>query len=165
MSGTPTVLTVCLGNICRSPTAAAAIDEAADAAGVPVTVTSAGTGSWHIGKPPDRRMRAAAADEGLELTGRAQQVDAAMLAEADLVLVMDAHNLAAVQRLANEAGVDTPIRMFREFDPDAGDDLEVPDPYYGGRDGFVEVVAICRRTASEVVAHLSAGRDRGAAAG
>ena len=165
MSDVPTVLTVCLGNICRSPTAAAAIEEAADAAGVPVTVTSAGTGSWHVGKLPDRRMRAAAAEEGLELTGRAQQVDADLLAEADLVLVMDAHNHADVQRLADQAGVDTPVRMFREFDPQADDDLEVPDPYYGGAEGFAEVVAICRRTAGEVVAHLSAGRDQGAAAG
>ncbi len=165
MSATPTVLTVCLGNICRSPTAAAAIEEAARAAGVPISVASAGTGRWHVGKPPDRRMRAAAAEDGLTLTGRAEQVDARMLAEADLVLVMDRSNLTDVQRLADDAGIRTPIRLFREFDPAADTDLEVPDPYYGGREGFTEVVAICRRTAAEVVAHLAEGTDRGTAAG
>lgn len=169
MSTTPTVLTVCLGNICRSPTAAAAIEEAASAAGVPVSVASAGTGRWHVGKPPDRRMRAAAAEDGLTLTGRAEQIDARMLAEADLVLVMDRSNLTDVQRVAEDAGIDVPIRLFREFDPgrdpESPSDLEVPDPYYGGREGFAEVVAICRRTAAEVVAHLAAEHDRGTAAG
>ncbi|MFP4635563.1 MAG: low molecular weight protein-tyrosine-phosphatase [Nitriliruptoraceae bacterium] len=161
MAERPVVLTVCLGNICRSPTAAAAIAEASAQAGVEVEVSSAGTGDWHLGSPPDRRMRAAAADEGLTLDGTAEQVDARRLADADLVLVMDHSNLADVQRLADAAGVEADIRLLREFDPQAQDDLEVPDPYYGGPDGFTEVVAIARRTAAEVVAHLTPGRDQG----
>lgn len=164
MSEPPVVLTVCLGNICRSPTAAAAIAEAAAHAGVEVEVRSAGTGDWHLGSPPDRRMRAAAADEGLTLEGTAEQVDAQRLDEADLVLVMDRRNLADVQRLAEAGGVEADIRLFRAFDPQGQDDLEVPDPYYGGPDGFTEVVAITRRTAAEVVAHLAARRDQGPAA-
>jgi protein-tyrosine phosphatase len=154
----PVVLTVCLGNICRSPTAEAALREAAAAAGFDLEVRSAGTGDWHVGDPPDARMRAAAAEVGLELSGAAAQVDAAALRDADLVLAMDRSNLAALERLALLADIDTPIRLYREFDPEADGALEVPDPYYGGPDGFAEVVAIARRTAREVVAHL-AGED------
>jgi protein-tyrosine phosphatase len=151
----PIVLTVCLGNICRSPTAEAALREAAVAAGVELEVRSAGTGDWHVGRPPDTRMRAAAAEVGLALTGTAAQVDADALREADLVLAMDRSNLAALERLALLADVTTPIRLFREFDPEADGQLEVPDPYYGGHEGFAEVVQIARRTAREVVAHLA----------
>ncbi len=154
----PVVLAVCLGNICRSPTAEAALREAAADAGVDLEVRSAGTGGWHLGDPPDARMRRAAAERGLTLTGMAAQVDASALAGADLVLAMDRRNLADLQRLADRTGVDTPIRLYREFDPDAGDDLEVPDPYYGGPDGFVEVVELARRAARGVVAHLAQER-------
>lgn len=156
----PVVLTVCLGNICRSPTAEAALREAAAEAGVDLEVRSAGTGNWHVGEPPDARMRSAAAEVGLELSGTAEQVDADALREADLVLAMDRSNLAALERLALLADIDTPIRLFREFDPEADGGLEVPDPYYGGTDGFAEVVAIARRTAREVVAHLTAADER-----
>ena len=154
----PVVLAVCLGNICRSPTAEAALREAADSAGVDLEVHSAGTGRWHLGDPPDARMRRAAAQQGLTLTGVAEQVDADALAEADLVLAMDRRNLADLQQLAAGRGVDTPIRLYREFDPEAGDDLEVPDPYYGGPNGFVEVVEVVRRAAPGVVAHLAGER-------
>jgi protein-tyrosine phosphatase len=153
----PVVLTVCLGNICRSPTAEAALREAAADAGVELDVRSAGTGDWHVGGPPDARMRSAAAAVGLELTGVAAQVDADALREADLVLAMDRSNLATLERLALLADVTTPIRLYREFDPDADGQLEVPDPYYGGPEGFAEVVRIARRTAREVVAHLAGG--------
>ena len=153
---TPTVLTVCLGNICRSPTAEAALIAAADEAGIELRVRSAGTGGWHVGAPPDPRMRQAAAEVGLELEGAAAQVDAAMLAEADLVVAMDRSNLRDLRRLAEGSGVATPIHLFRDFDPDPGDG-QVPDPYYGGPDGFVEVVDICRRTSRELVRRLADG--------
>jgi protein-tyrosine phosphatase len=152
---TTTVLAVCLGNICRSPTAEAALREAAAEAGLDLHVRSAGTGDWHVGSPPDRRMRSAAAEVGLTIDGTAEQVDAHMLDEADLVLAMDRSNLRDLERLAATAEVTTPIRLFRAFDPEPGDG-EVPDPYYGGPDGFVEVVDIVRRTAREVVRHLAA---------
>jgi protein-tyrosine phosphatase len=155
----PLVLTVCLGNICRSPTAEAALREAAADAGFDLEVRSAGTGDWHVGNPPDPRMRAAAAAVGLELAGTAMQVDADDLREADLVLAMDRSNLRTLERIARLADIDTPIRLYREFDPAADGDLEVPDPYYGGPDGFSEVVAIVRRTARNVVAHLDAGHS------
>jgi len=153
------VLTVCLGNICRSPTAEAALVEAASEAGVALEVASAGTGDWHLGHPPNPPMREAAAAVGLELRGTAQKVDADMLRWADLVLVMDRSNLADVTRLAAEAGVDTRISLFRSFDPELADadgdgrygPDEVPDPYGGPAEGFDEVVRICRRTARAIV--------------
>ena len=151
---TPTVLTVCLGNICRSPTAEAAIWEAAAEADIDLQVHSAGTGDWHVGAPPDRRMTDAAAEIGLELAGVAVQVDAAMLRDADLVLAMDRSNLRDLEKMAARGDIDTEIRLFRDFDPDPGDG-EVPDPYYGGLDGFVEVVEIVRRTAREVVRYVA----------
>jgi protein-tyrosine phosphatase len=149
------VLTVCLGNICRSPTAEAALRTEAEARGVPLEVRSAGTGDWHVGSPPDRRMRDAAAEVGLDLTGEAAQLTPADLAGADLVLAMDRSNLAAIEAMAARAGVDTEIRLYREFDHEAGDDLEVPDPYYGGPQGFAEVVALARRAARGVIDHLA----------
>ena len=154
----PSVLLVCLGNICRSPTAEAAVREAAARAGVEVSVSSAGTGSWHVGAPADERMQRAARQAGLDLEGVAQRVDAAMIERADLVLAMDSSNLDDLREIASRAGVTTPIRRFREFDPDADDnDMDVPDPYQGGEPGFVEVVEICRRAAAEVVAFLCDG--------
>jgi protein-tyrosine phosphatase len=154
------VLTVCLGNICRSPTAEAALVEAAAEAGIELEVASAGTGDWHLGHPPNPPMREAAAAVGLELRGTAQKVDAELLAWADLVLVMDRSNLADVTRIAAESGITTRISLFRGFDPERTDGVsdgrygpdEVPDPYGGPADGFEEVVRICRRTARAIVA-------------
>jgi protein-tyrosine phosphatase len=154
MSRPPVVLTVCLGNICRSPTAEAALREAAERVDFELTVRSAGTGDWHVGSPPDQRMTRAAADEGLHLSGVGDQVTPDHLADADLVLAMDRANLADLRDLADRAGVDAPIRLFREFDPEADDDFDVPDPYYGGPDGFAAVVRMVRRTAPAVVEHL-----------
>jgi len=160
------VLTVCLGNICRSPTAEAALVAAAAEAGLALEVASAGTGDWHLGQRPNPPMRDAAAADGLELRGTAQQVDADLLAWADVVLVMDRSNLADVTAIARTAGVDTPVLLFRTFDPEVvpsegGDDRrpteapDVPDPYGGGPEGFDEVVRICRRTARAFVASLT----------
>lgn len=154
MTRTHRVLTVCLGNICRSPTAEAALREAAADRGIDLEVRSAGTGDWHVGAPPNPPMVAAAADVGLLIDGSGAQVTAADLAWADLVVAMDRHNLADLRRMADLAGVDTPIHLYREFDPEDGD-LDVPDPYGGHTDGFAEVVRICRRTAPHLLDHLT----------
>ena len=159
------LLTVCLGNICRSPTAEAALVEAAAAVGVAVEVRSAGTGDWHVGHPPDPRMRAAADRVGLRLAGTAETVTADAIAAADLVLAMDRTNLADLRRLADAAGLTTRIELFRTFDPEpvavrGAEADEVPDPYYGDADGFDEVVAMCRRTAAAVIAAVDAGSWR-----
>ncbi len=149
------ILTVCLGNICRSPTAQAAIIEAAEAAGLDVEVDSAGTGDWHIGELPDERMRAAASTVGLTLDTRARQVEPRDLREFDLVLPMDRDNLGVLESMRRDDST-ARVELFRHWDPAANGQLEVPDPYYGGRRGFEEVVEICRRTARALVEDLDA---------
>lgn len=149
------IVLVCLGNICRSPTAEAALREALAEAGLAdrVEVDSAGTGDWHLGKPPDRRMAAAAETAGLLLDGYARRLAAEDLAGADLILVMDRQNLRDVRALAPDDATRERVRLFREFE-DGADHDEVPDPYYGGADGFARVVDIARAAARGVVRHL-----------
>lgn len=155
MSTAPSVLTVCLGNICRSPAAEAAIREAALAAGVALQVDSAGTAGYHSGEPPDRRIRAAGEALGLVIEGTARPVTRDDFHRFDLIVAMDRENLAALRRLA-PAGTEAKIRLFRSFDPDADTD-EVPDPYYGGDEAFRHVVGIVRPAARGLVAALSRG--------
>lgn len=152
---TTRVLVVCLGNICRSPTAEAAVREAAVAAGVDLEVDSAGTGAWHVGAPPDHRMAAAAAEDGLELAGSGRQVTVEDFAAFDLVVAMDASNRADLLRLAPDDDARAKVRLFRAYadEPDA----DVPDPYYGGPDGFREVVGIVRRAARGLVDAVQRG--------
>jgi protein-tyrosine phosphatase len=152
---TTRVLLVCLGNICRSPTAEAAVREAADAAGVALDVDSAGTGAWHVGQPPDRRMTAAAAEDGLLLDGRARQVTAEDFRDFDLVVAMDESNHDDLLRLAPDATARERVRLFRGYAGEPG--MGVPDPYYGGPDGFREVVAIVRRAAAGLVDSVARG--------
>src|SRR5690606_29589669 len=151
------VLFVCLGNICRSPTAEAATREALEAADLDgaVELDSAGLGDWHVGNPPDHRMRAAARQVGLDLDGTARQVRADELGEWDLVLAMDRSNLRRLRKMARDGAVRERIRLFRDFDPQ-GAGQDVPDPYYGPAEGFAEVVAICRRSAANLVDELAA---------
>ncbi len=157
------VLFVCLGNICRSPTAEAATLEALTDVGLAgrVQLDSAGIGSWHVGNPPDGRMRTAAEAAGLSLDGAARQVTAEELDDWDLILAMDRRNLADLRSLAASDDVRERIRLFREFD-DSADGTDVPDPYYGGPAGFAEVVRICRAAAAgladEIAHRVDAGR-------
>ena len=156
---------VCLGNICRSPTAHVVLADAVDRAGLGdrVAVTSSGTAGWHTGKPMDARSAAVLRDAGLDPDRhRARRWEAATAASADLVLAMDAQNLADVRATLVEAGlVEEPgrVRLFRDLDPQ-GRGQDVPDPYYGGDDGFREVLAMVRRTGDELVAAI--GRVLGA---
>lgn len=158
---TTRILTVCLGNICRSPVAEAAVREAATEAGLDVTVDSAGTGAYHVGSPPDERMVAAGRDAGMVVDGQARKVMAPDLSSYDLVLAMDRENLDDLQALAQREGGTATIRLFRSFDPDADGD-EVPDPYYGGDDGFRRVVAMMPPAAAGVMDWVRLhGRRRG----
>lgn len=154
------ILTVCLGNICRSPTAEAALNEALREAGLDhqVSVDSAGTGDWHLGEPPDERMTRAATKVGLTLSGRSRQITRADFAEFDLILVMDQANYADVTAMAPDGAGRDRVRLFRSFDPDA-DHKEVPDPYYGGETGFHAVVELCRAAARGVLAEIQQTLD------
>ncbi len=152
---TTRVLLVCLGNICRSPTAEAAVREAAADAGVDLEVDSAGTGAWHVGNPPDERMTSAAAEDGLQLAGSARQVTPDDFSRFDLVVAMDTSNRADLLRLAPDDDARARVRLFRDYADETGQD--VPDPYYGGPDGFREVVAIVRRAARGMVEAIVRG--------
>ena len=134
------LLFVCLGNICRSPAAEGVFLHLLAREGLDdqFVVDSAGTGSWHVGKPADRRMLAAADKRGIVLPSRARQIEAADLGRFDRILTMDNDNLAAVQALApgtEQALIEPITRHCRQFGS-----LEVPDPYYGGEDGFEQVL-------------------------
>jgi len=133
------IAVVCLGNICRSPMAEVVLRDRLEASGrTDVEVSSAGTGDWHVGEPMDRRAAATLSRHGYDPSGhRAQQYDAT--ADYDLVLAMDASNLADL------GGPSARVRLFRDFDPVGPGD--VPDPYFGGDDGFDEVLAIVERVA------------------
>ena len=137
---------VCTGNICRSPMAAIVVGEHLRRAGLSdVVVTSAGVGPWHVGKPADPRAAQTLAEHGYPTEHVAAQVDAEHLA-ADLLVALDAGHLADLRALGAEN-----VRLLRSFDPDAGAELDVPDPYYGGRDGFTEVLAMIEAAAPALV--------------
>ncbi len=136
------VLFVCLGNICRSPTAEGVMRKLVLDAGLGerIEVDSAGTGSWHVGEPPDARATRAARHRGIALESVARQVGPRDFEEFDLILAMDGENLRNLHRLARDEDARAKVRRLREFDPAAGGELDVPDPYYGGAGGFDEVL-------------------------
>ena len=120
-----------------------------------IEVESAGTGSWHVGDPPDARAAQEARARGLVMDGRAQQFRAGDFARFDLVLAMDEENAAHLRRIAPDADAAAKVRLLREFDPDAaGDDLSVPDPYYGGPEGFSTVYGLVDAACRGLVEHL-----------
>lgn len=147
------VLFVCLGNICRSPTAEGVFRHLVRAQGASEAfkIDSAGTGAWHTGEAPDARMTAAASDMGYPLAGSARAVEDADFRNFDLILAMDASNLDSL-RARTPAGATATVRMFRDFDPEGRGD--VPDPYYGGPEGFQEVVRMVERTSTQLLADL-----------
>lgn len=140
------ITTVCLGNICRSPIAAAVL--AAELADLDVEVDSLGTGGWHVGDGADPRALAALQRAGYDLDHVARQASADVLADSDLVLAMDADNLADLRAM----GVDAVL--IRDFDP-AAVGQDVPDPYFGGEAGFDEVVEMIQATVAGVRARLA----------
>jgi len=150
------VLFVCLGNICRSPTAEAVMRGAVADAGLTeeIEVESAGTGDWHIGDPPDPRSVDAAAQRGVELTGAARQVGAPDFEVFDLLVAMDRSNRDALLALAPDEAARRRVRLLREFGD--GEPLDVPDPYWSGEDGFAEVVEIVERSCEGLLEHLRA---------
>lgn len=144
------VLFVCLGNICRSPTAHGVFRAKARAAGLDVVTDCAGTGGWHIGQPPDRRAVRAAAARGYDLSDlRARQITPADFARHDLILVMDRSNLTDVEALRPK-GNDTPVRLF--CSTQASGQTDIPDPYY--TEGFDQVLDLIETCADDLVQKL-----------
>jgi low molecular weight protein-tyrosine phosphatase len=170
------LLFVCMGNICRSPTAEGVMRRLLADRGLTgrVEVDSAGTTAYHVGDPPDSRMRQAAARRGYRLDGQARRVTADDFARFDLIVAMDRDNLADLEELAKgsagsadgveggHAGGDEPggaptpraeLRLFSDFLP-AGSPPDVPDPYYGGERGFETVLDLIEQASPAILDHL-----------
>jgi protein-tyrosine phosphatase len=170
------LLFVCLGNICRSPTAEGVMRKLVEQAGLRdrIELDSAGTGAWHVGNPPDGRATDAARARGIALEGRARQIGPRDFEEFDLVIAMDGENVRDLRRLAPGREAREKVRLLREFDPASGvgtdgqpsrplarrvaGDLDVPDPYYGAGDGFEEVLDLVQAACAGLLAQIQSGQ-------
>ncbi len=152
------ILFVCLGNIIRSPLAEHAFRQAVEQGGVSgkYQADSAGTAGWHTGEQPDARMRKTAASHGLSYDGTARQVSEQDFEDFDLIIAMDSSNYRSLSDLAGNDEARAKIRLMREFDPRA-DGMDVPDPYYGGQDGFEDTFHIVRRSVAGLLDALEDG--------
>ncbi len=121
-------------------------------------VDSAGTSSWHVGEKPDRRMRRVAAGHGFSYSGRARQFKRDDFEKFDLVIAMDSDNRSNLSRLARTEGERAKIHLMREFDPQGNPTAPVPDPYYGGIDGFEEAFQIVKRSCQGLLDALEDGQ-------
>jgi protein-tyrosine phosphatase len=158
------VLFVCLGNICRSPTAEGTMRALVREAGMEqqIELDSAGTGSWHVGSSPDERATAAAAARGIALEGAARQVSVADFDDFNLMIAMDSANMSDLRDLAGDDRRREKVRLLREFDPACAGtgDLDVPDPYYGPGDGFERVLDMVEASCRGLLARIEAGELR-----
>jgi protein-tyrosine phosphatase len=136
---------VCLGNICRSPTAEAVMRHLIKQEGLDglVSIDSAGTGDWHVGKGRDRRSAAVGQRRGIPLSGKARQFQPADFARFDYVVAMDRSNRNDLLAMAPDEAARAKVRLLRSYDPGSDPEADVPDPYYGGAEGFEEVFDIC----------------------
>ncbi len=161
------ILFVCLGNICRSPSAEAVMRSLVEKEGLggEIELDSAGTGGWHVGEPPDSRAAEAAFRRGIELQGTARQVEPSDFERFELILAMDGSNLHALRQAAPSEEARAKVRLLREFDPSSergelggdGLDLDVPDPYYGGERGFDHVLDLLEAACEGLLAQIRAG--------
>ena len=154
---------MCLGNICRSPTAEGTMRALVREAGMEdeVALDSAGTGAWHVGEAPDKRATATARARGIALEGRARQVRAEDFDEFDLLVAMDRSNLRALREMAPDGQAREKVRLLREFDPEGPREgehsLDVPDPYYGAKGGFEEVLDLIEAANRGLLEHIRDG--------
>ncbi len=147
------ILFVCLGNICRSPLANEVMQDLVNKAHLSdrFEIESCGTGGWHIGQLPDSRMRKEALKHGIKMTHRGRQIGREDFAYFDLILPMDNSNKKHLLALCPPQ-YQSKIKLFRSFDPLAeSENAEVPDPYYGGDEGFSLVYQMVERTCVELV--------------
>ena len=149
------VVFVCMGNICRSPTAEAVFRQYVERAGLAgqIVIDSAGTHDYHVGAPPDSRTQRAAQQRGFDMTQlRGRQVEAADFSRFDYVLAMDSANLTILNRLAPK---DSTVQacLFLDY-AHHHVEREVPDPYYGGMDGFERVLDMVEDAAAGLLQHL-----------
>jgi protein-tyrosine phosphatase len=119
-----------------------------------IEIDSAGTGGWHTGDPADERAQAEAARRGITMDSAARKVHVGDLEHFDLIMAMDESNLADLHDLATSPEQRAKIRLLREFDPEAESDLEVPDPYYGGPNGFADVFDLVDASCRGLLEHV-----------
>jgi protein-tyrosine phosphatase len=150
---TTRILVVCLGNICRSPMGQGVIEKRAAQAGLAVEVDSAGLGAWHIGDPPNPRGLKVASARGYDNSRqRARQVRGADFHDFDLILAMDADNVAALERLRPAGAPDRALAEVRLFHPSGQD---IPDPYYGGPPDYEHALDLIEEAVGDLIATLS----------
>jgi protein-tyrosine phosphatase len=150
---------VCMGNICRSPTAEAVMQKLVEERGFAerVVLESAGTGNWHVGEPADARARAAGRARGYRLDRRARHFTASSFARFDYVLAADGDNLRHLERIAPDDAARGKIHLLRDFDPASPKGSAVPDPYYGEAEGFEHVLDVCEAACRGFLERISAG--------
>jgi protein-tyrosine phosphatase len=150
---------VCEGNIIRSPLAKNMFQHLAEEGGFAgkYQLDSAGTSAYHVGERPDSRMRQVARERGLEYTGRARQFRREEIDHFDLILAMDKNNYRIIKGWAKTPEDEAKIRLMREFDPRGGEDLDVPDPYYGGIEGFMTTFDIIKGSCAGLLSELESG--------
>lgn len=155
------IMFVCMGNICRSPLAEALFEHKINKKDLVEKYfpDSSGVTGYHVGEKSDSRMRATAARHGVKITHRAQKLTKMHIKQFDLILAMDYSNLRDIENIAGSSFTTDKIMMFREFDPEKKDGLEVPDPYYGGASGFENVYNIVDRTCSAIIRSLENEND------
>jgi protein-tyrosine phosphatase len=149
------ILFVCMGNICRSPTAEGVFRHKVEQAGLDsrIDIDSAGTHAYHVGEPPDGRAQKAASNRGVDLSRqRARRVNSDDFEEFDYVIAMDMSNEDDLQSIC-PTGLDEKIHLFLKFASNTSSD-EVPDPYYGGGNGFEIVLDLVEDAADGLIAHL-----------
>ncbi len=146
---------VCLGNICRSPTAEGIFQHLVNERGLQpyFDIDSAGTSAYHIGEPANSKSQWIASQHGVSLNSRARRFEKDDLDEYNLILAMDHENLRALRRLDGTNDHSGKIKLMREFDPQP-DDKEVPDPYYGGMNGFQRVFDVLKRSSEALLDEL-----------
>lgn len=155
------VLFVCLGNICRSPLAESIFRHLARERGVAAEfeIDSAGTSAYHAGDPPDPRSVTTAGALGIQVVGESRALTGEDLERFDYVIAMDAENLSEIDRLRQQVGGRARVHRLREWDS-TPDDLNVPDPYYGGAGGFERVHELVHRSCASLLDHLLTERAR-----
>lgn len=159
MPESKSILFVCLGNIVRSPLAENLFRHLAAEQGDDgrYVVDSAGTSSYHVGDSPDSRMRRTAERHGLEYTGRSRQVSESDLRSFDIIVAMDQSNASSLRSLARTEDQEAKIHMMRDFDPQTDGAADVPDPYYGGIEGFENTYEIVERSVKGLLEALEQG--------
>ncbi|MBW8805389.1 MAG: low molecular weight phosphotyrosine protein phosphatase [Catenulisporales bacterium] len=148
---------VCTGNICRSPMAEHVLRKYVADEGLPAVIDSSGTGGWHVGDPADHRTVRTLRRGGFSSDHTARKFQRGWFDEYDLIIALDATHLRELRALARDDRDRAKIRLLRSFDPAAGPDLDVPDPYYEDDDAFEHVLELIERAAPGIVEEIRRG--------